>query len=169
MNRNWTRSLLERETAVTSLLRLATWFSDKRTVISLSHSLPQNITIHLHLYPCFRCFVEARGPYFFETMLLRFLAYFPQKRKVRLMRSPACLSVCVPPPPQITFEPISRFLWNSVGRSRHWRWLRRQTFNPVPLTIPKWRTFKLLRWMQKLHQSTWDHKILYTDRSSKDE
>jgi hypothetical protein len=23
--------------------------------------------------------------------------------------------------------------------------------------------FKLLRWMQKLHQSTWDHDILYAD------
>jgi hypothetical protein len=42
-------------------------------------------------------------------------------------------------------------------------------FNPVPSTIPKWRTFKLLRWMQNLHQSTWDHAILETDRSSKDE
>jgi hypothetical protein len=42
-------------------------------------------------------------------------------------------------------------------------------FNPVPSTIPKWRTFKLLRWMQNLHQSTWDHEILYTDRSSNDE
>jgi hypothetical protein len=42
-------------------------------------------------------------------------------------------------------------------------------FNPVPSTIPKWRTFRLPRWMQNLHQSTWDHEILYTDRSSKDE
>jgi hypothetical protein len=41
--------------------------------------------------------------------------------------------------------------------------------NPVPSTIPKWRTFKLLRWMQNLHQSTWDYEILYTDRYSKDE
>jgi hypothetical protein len=24
-------------------------------------------------------------------------------------------------------------------------------------------------WMQNLHQSTWDHEILYTDRSSEDE
>jgi hypothetical protein len=24
-------------------------------------------------------------------------------------------------------------------------------FNPVTLTIPKWRTFKLLRWMQLLN------------------
>jgi hypothetical protein len=42
-------------------------------------------------------------------------------------------------------------------------------FNPVLSAIPKWRTFKLLRWMQNLHQSMWDHGILYTDRSSKDE
>jgi hypothetical protein len=42
-------------------------------------------------------------------------------------------------------------------------------FNPVPSTIPKWQTFELLRWMQSLHQSTWEHEILYTDRSSKDE
>jgi hypothetical protein len=42
-------------------------------------------------------------------------------------------------------------------------------FNSVPSTIPNWRTFKLLRWMQNLHQSMWDHEILYIDRSSKDE
>jgi hypothetical protein len=41
--------------------------------------------------------------------------------------------------------------------------------NPVPSSIPKWRTFKLLRWVQNLHKSTWDHEILYTDISSKDE
>jgi hypothetical protein len=52
---------------------------------------------------------------------------FILKRKVRFMRSPVCLSVC---PPLITFEPIGRFLWNSVGRSwsYHWRWLRRHTY-----------------------------------------
>jgi hypothetical protein len=42
-------------------------------------------------------------------------------------------------------------------------------FNSVSSNIPKWRPFKRLRWMQNLHQSTWDHDILYTDRSSKDE
>jgi hypothetical protein len=42
-------------------------------------------------------------------------------------------------------------------------------YNPLISTIPKWQTFKLLRWMQNLHQSTWEHEILYTDRSSKDE
>jgi hypothetical protein len=41
-------------------------------------------------------------------------------------------------------------------------------FNPVPSSISKWRAFKLLRWMQNLHQSMWDHGILYADRSSKD-
>jgi hypothetical protein len=35
--------------------------------------------------------------------------------------------------------------------------------------LPKWRTFELLRWMQNLHHSTWDHEILYAGRSSKDE
>jgi hypothetical protein len=29
--------------------------------------------------------------------------------------------------------------------------------------------FKLLRWMQNLHQSTWDRNILYADRSLEDE
>jgi hypothetical protein len=79
------------------------------------------------------------------------------------------LSVCPPPPPPITCEPIGRFLWNSVGRSCHWTDLDVVLINPVLSTIPKWRTFKLLRWMQNLHQSTWDHEILYTDRSLKDE
>jgi hypothetical protein len=32
----------------------------------------------------------------------------------------------------------------------------------------KWRTFKLLLWMEKLHQSWWYHEILYADKSSKD-
>jgi hypothetical protein len=85
------------------------------------------------------------------------------------MRSPVCLSVRLRVSPPITFELIGRFLWNSVGRSYHWRWPRRLTFYSVPSTVPKWRTFKLPRWMQNLHQSTWDHQILYTDKSSKDE
>jgi hypothetical protein len=29
--------------------------------------------------------------------------------------------------------------------------------------------FKPLRWMKNLHQSTWDHEMLYADRSSEDE
>jgi hypothetical protein len=47
------------------------------------------------------------------------------------------LSVCVSP--QITFEPISRVLWNSVGRLCRWRWSRRQTSVPLVSTIPKGR------------------------------
>jgi hypothetical protein len=39
----------------------------------------------------------------------------------------------------------------------------------VASTISKWQTFRLMRWMQNLHQSTWDHIILYTDKSSKGE
>jgi hypothetical protein len=54
-----------------------------------------------------------------------FFSLLSSKRKVRLMRSPICLSVCSP---LITFEPIGRYLWNSVGRSCHWRWPRRRTF-----------------------------------------
>jgi hypothetical protein len=37
-------------------------------------------------------------------------------------------------------------------------------FNLVALTIPKWRTFKHMRWMQNLH-----HEILYADTYSKGE
>jgi hypothetical protein len=40
---------------------------------------------------------------------------------------------------------------------------------PVASTIPKWRTFRLLSWVQSVQQSMWDHHILYADRSSKDE
>jgi hypothetical protein len=40
-------------------------------------------------------------------------------------------------------------------------------FNSVLSSISKWRSFKLLRWMKNLHQSTWDHGILYADRSLK--
>jgi hypothetical protein len=42
-------------------------------------------------------------------------------------------------------------------------------FSPIASTIPKWWTLKLLRWMQNLNQSKWEHDILYADKSSKDE
>jgi hypothetical protein len=42
-------------------------------------------------------------------------------------------------------------------------------FKPVASIVPKWWTFRLLRWMQNLHQSTWDHEVLYSDSSLKDE
>jgi hypothetical protein len=38
----------------------------------------------------------------------------------------------------------------------------------VASTIPKWLKFKFHRWMQKLHQSTWEHAILYAKTSSED-
>jgi hypothetical protein len=84
------------------------------------------------------------------------------------MRSPVCLSVCLCPP-LITFESIGRFYEPSEGGHANKGDLDAVLFNPVPSTIPKWRTLKLLRWMQNLYQSTWDHEILYTDRFSKDE
>jgi hypothetical protein len=40
--------------------------------------------------------------------------------------------------------------------------------NPVASAIPKWRTSKLLRWMWRLNQATWDHCSLQADISSKD-
>jgi hypothetical protein len=41
--------------------------------------------------------------------------------------------------------------------------------NPITSTIPKWWTFKLLSWIQTLHQSVWNHEMLYDDTSSKAE
>jgi hypothetical protein len=47
------------------------------------------------------------------------LTYF-HKMKVGLWNHhPVCLCVC---PPLITFEVISGFSWNLVGRCCHWRW-----------------------------------------------
>jgi hypothetical protein len=56
------------------------------------------------------------------------LAYFPKKESEAYeITSPSvCPPVCVSP--LITSEPIGRFLWNSVGRSCHWRRPRRRTF-----------------------------------------
>jgi hypothetical protein len=68
------------------------------------------------------------------------------------------LPVC----PLSTSEPIGRFLWNSVGGGH-------AVESPVASAIPKWRTSKRPRWKQTLHQSAWDHDILYADRSSEDE
>jgi hypothetical protein len=42
-------------------------------------------------------------------------------------------------------------------------------FLQLTVWIWLWWDFKLQRWMQNLHQSTWDHEILYADRSSEDE
>jgi hypothetical protein len=63
-----------------------------------------------------------------QILFYMFLAYFPQKGKWGLWdHQSVCLSV---PPSLITFEPIGRFLWNSVRRSCHWRWPRCRTFQP---------------------------------------
>jgi hypothetical protein len=63
----------------------------------------------------------------------------------RLMILPCCLSVW-PPPQLITFEPNYRFSWKTV--------------TPVSSTLTKWQTFKLLRWMQNLHETTRDREGL---------
>jgi hypothetical protein len=64
------------------------------------------------------------------------------------------------------FEPVSRFYKIRRGHAIEDD-LDAILFNPAASTIPKWRTFKLLRWMQNLYQLTWDHEILYADISSK--
>jgi hypothetical protein len=125
-------------------------------------------------------FLEVSSINFFiaENFFFQFSSFFPVVSRFYptflKMESEAyeitSLSVCLSP--LITFEPIGRFLLNSEiqeGGHAIEDDLDAVLFNPVPSTIPKRRTFKLLRWMQNLHQSTWDHEILYTDRSSKDE
>jgi hypothetical protein len=52
-------------------------------------------------------------------------------------------------PPLITVEPIGGSSWNLVDKWCHWRWPRFLIFNLVALAIPQWRTFKLLRWVQR--------------------
>jgi hypothetical protein len=42
-------------------------------------------------------------------------------------------------------------------------------FNPAASTIPKWQILKLLRWMQNMNQSMWDHEMFYADRSARNE
>jgi len=81
------------------------------------------------------------------------------------MRSQHTLSVHLSVFPLITFEPNRRLLLNLAGTLCHYRWVRRRIFEPVASTMPKWETFKLLRWMQKLRQSTKDNEMLHADRS----
>jgi hypothetical protein len=84
---------------------------------------------------------------------------------MQFLSLPVRLSICVP---WTSSESASRFPWNSVESSCHWG-PRSRALHPVPKTIRKWRTFKLLRRMKNLHHSTWVHTILHTDRSSNDE
>jgi hypothetical protein len=71
----------------------------------------------------------------------------------------------------ITFEQSNgQFLFIKFGgMSCHWRGLRGHNFNSAAFTIPKWRTSRLLRWMQNLHLSTWVHEVLFSGKSLKDE
>jgi hypothetical protein len=84
------------------------------------------------------------------------------KAKVELMTSPCCLSVC----PVIYVSSNNQFWtnWKISMKIRsvvyHWRRTRHTTINPVASTITKWQTFKLLRWIQNLHQLTWDNEEL---------
>jgi hypothetical protein len=79
------------------------------------------------------------------------------------MRSPVCLSVCVCPPPQQLLNQLVDFYEIQLGGHAIEGDFDAVLTNLVPSSIPKWRAFKLLRCMQNLHQSTWDHEILYTD------
>jgi hypothetical protein len=53
-----------------------------------------------------------------------------------------CPSLCLPPP-QITSEQMTRFLWNSVGKSCIESDLYTILFNNIASTIPKWWMFRL--------------------------
>jgi hypothetical protein len=77
-----------------------------------------------------------------------FLACFPKMKVGLSNHQPVCLCVCVCPS-LITFESNGGFSWNLVGRWFHWRWSRSHIFNLVTSAIPKWRTFKLLKWVQR--------------------
>jgi hypothetical protein len=62
-----------------------------------------------------------------------------------------CLSVCLCLS-VITFETTSRFYDIQYRGHAIEDDLGAVMFNPVASTIPKWRTFKLLRGIQNLHQ-----------------
>jgi hypothetical protein len=74
------------------------------------------------------------------------------------MKPPVCLTICVSPP--YLFDQFIDF--HEIEQGSH---VIQDDFyaiisNPIALTILKWRRFKLLRWMQKLHQSAFDYKAL---------
>jgi hypothetical protein len=75
------------------------------------------------------------------------------------MRSPVC-PVCLCVPPLYLLNQLVEFHEIQYGGHAIEGDLDAVLFNPVSSTIPKWRTFKLLRWVQNLHQSTWNHEIL---------
>jgi hypothetical protein len=63
------------------------------------------------------------------------------------------LSICLSF--QVTFEVISRFYEIEEGGHAVEGGIDAEHFNPLASTIPKWWTFKLLRWMQNLQESMW--------------
>jgi hypothetical protein len=80
------------------------------------------------------------------------------------MRSPS--SLCLSP--LSTVETIDRFY--GIHYEDHATEVHLDAIILIKLLKSlKWRAFELLRWMQNLHQSTWDHDILYVERLSKDE
>jgi hypothetical protein len=89
-------------------------------------------------------------PYLFKPMPLSdlvsmiILAYFTKINTGLSNHQP--VFVCLP---LIIFGPIGIFSWNLVARWCHWRLPRCYIFNLVAWSIRKWRTFKLLGWVQR--------------------
>jgi hypothetical protein len=92
----------------------------------------------LLLLPCFLNFHLIST--FFKSHLHSYISFIIWFRSKPTFLKTECetyeitnLSVSVSP--LITFEPIGRFLWNSGGRSCHWRWPRRRTFNHSKMAV----------------------------------
>jgi hypothetical protein len=62
-----------------------------------------------------------------------------------------------------TFEPTGGFRLNFVEGDGIEYCLHYVLFNPVALTIPKWRTFKLLRWVLLMNRLVDLDEMLYGD------
>jgi hypothetical protein len=65
-----------------------------------------------------------------------------------------CPPVGPPPPPTITCEAISRFYEVRYRGHADEGDLEAVHFNAAASVVPKCRMFRLLMWMQNLHQST---------------
>jgi hypothetical protein len=88
-------------------------------------------------------------PLLYFYACLSFVAYFPiEAYQITIVSLPVCGSLLT------TFEPISRFYEIQYGDNTIEGDLDAILSNPVASTIPKWRTFKFLRWIQNLHQWT---------------